>query len=93
MTNLLDSDDQTLKKTPLKPTTYDPRPMTGPTTKVHKKMSWYDWLVSNVPEPIKRPVSKAFKKMKEKVMSLFEKQQINIVEGRRTHRNTVANYK
>ena len=34
--------------------------------------SWYDWLVSHVPETIRRPVSDAYKKMKDKVMSLFE---------------------
>ena len=32
--------------------------------------SWYDWLVSNVPETIRRPVRVAYRKMKDKVMSL-----------------------
>ena len=70
MTNLLDSDVPTLKKNPMKPTKYVSRPSTGSSTKVDKKMlSWYGWLVSHVPEPIKRPVSMAFARMKEKVMS------------------------
>ena len=93
MAHLLDSDVPNLKKVPMRPTQYVPRPSTGPSRKVDKKMlSWYDWLVSHVTEPIKRPVSKAFTKMKGKVMSLFDSQQIGMVEGRRNHQNTVANY-
>ena len=54
----------------LRPTRYEPLPRTGV---VEENMtSWYAWLVSHVPETIRRPVSVAYRKMKDKVMSLFK---------------------
>ena len=41
--------------------------------------SWYNWLVSHIPETIRRAVSTTYKKMKDKVMSLFKQNEIEIV--------------
>ena len=41
--------------------------------------SWYNWLVSHIPETIRRTVSTTYKKMKDKVMSLFKQNEIEIV--------------
>ena len=37
-----------------------------------KLKEWYNWLVNNVPEPIKEKASRAFKKFKGKIMGLYE---------------------
>ena len=39
-------------------------------TKLNK---WYDWLINNVPKPIKDGASKAFKTFKDKVMGLYNR--------------------
>ena len=54
----------------LRPTRYEPPPQTEAVEE--NITSWHDWLVSHVPETIRRPVSVAYRKMRDKVMSLFK---------------------
>ena len=56
-------------------------------------ISWYDWLVRHVPEPIRIPMSAACKRMKGKVMSLFGQElTVEQVQSRRIAGNTVAHF-
>ncbi len=57
----------------LKPTPYKPPPPSAPIPKTRTKAkaaknSWYDWLVSHVPEPIKNNVSI----VKRQILSLYD---------------------
>ena len=75
----------------MSPTRYRPEPVPGPGTVGKRMTSWYNWLVSHVPETIRRPVSDAYKKMKDKVMSLFE-QGYRARPRRRLLNNMVGHY-
>ena len=93
MENILDSKVPDIGVNVLKPTRYTPPP---PQPKnVDKQMVlWYSWLVSHVPETIRRPVSATYKKMKDKVVFLYTKEDLTIkqVQTRRLLGNTVAHF-
>ena len=64
-----------------------------PETVDRRITSWYHWLVSHVPETIRRPVSDAYRKMKDKVMSLYRREEEFTVRERRSLLNrTVTHY-
>ena len=69
MSSILDAKVPEIGVDVLKPTKYiKPKPK-----EIKKNMtSWYDWLVSHAPEDIRRPVSDAYKQMKDRVMYLFK---------------------
>ena len=91
MENILDTDVPEICVDVMSPTTYRPEPDPGPKTVGKRMTSWYDWLVSHVPETIRRPVSDAYKKMKDKVMSLFERG-YRVKPGRRLLNNVVGHH-
>ena len=70
MSRIMDTEVPDIGVNTLRPTRYEPPPQ--PEAVEENMTSWYDWLVSNVPETIRRPVSVAYRKMKDKLMSLFK---------------------
>ena len=73
MSSILNSNVPEIGVDVLKPTKYiKPKP-----AEVRKNMtSWYDWLVTHTPENIRRPVSDAYRKMKDRVMYLFKEKKL-----------------
>ena len=88
--NILDTKVPDIGVDVLKPTRYKPNPQ--PKTVETNMTSWYNWLVSHVPETIRRHVSTTYEKMKDKVMSLFKQNEIEIVPRRRLLNNVVTHY-
>lgn len=69
MSSILNSNVPEIGVDVLKPTKY----IKLKPAEVRENMtSWYDWLVSHNPENIRRPVSDAYKEMKDRVMYLFK---------------------
>ena len=67
--NILDTKVPDIGVGILKPTRY--RPVPQPEVVDANMTSWYDWLVSHVPETIRRPLSAAYKEMKDRIMSFI----------------------
>ena len=78
-------DDRRLRKpSPQEMDIFEQQEMSKSRPQVKTKLNkWYDWLINNVPKPIKDDASKAFKTFKDRAMGLYNRVTGSTSNGKR----------